>query len=96
MAVAIPDGLITPVIRNADKKGLSAIGEEARELAGKARDRKLQPEEYSGSTFTISNLGMMKIDNFTAIINPPNSGILAIGSMQKRIVVNGAYLLAGE
>lgn len=90
MAVAIPDGLITPVIRNADKKGLAAIGEEARELAGKARDRKLQPEDYTGSTFTISNLGMMKIEHFTAIINPPNSGILAVGSMQQEpVVVNG-------
>ena len=95
MAVEIPDGLITPVIRNADKKGLSTIGSEARELAGKARDRKLQPEEYSGSTFTISNLGMMKIEHFTAIINPPNSGILAIGSMQQEPVVKDGALTIG-
>lgn len=95
MAVAIPDGLITPVIRNADKKGLSDIGQEARELAGKARDRKLQSEDYSGSTFTISNLGMMKIEHFTAIINPPNAAILAVGSMQQEPVVKAGELSVG-
>lgn len=95
MAVAIPDGLITPVIRNADKKGLSAIGEEAKDLAGKARDRKLQPEDYSGSTFTISNLGMMKIEHFTAIINPPNAAILAVGSMQQEPIVENGALSVG-
>jgi pyruvate dehydrogenase E2 component (dihydrolipoamide acetyltransferase) len=95
IAVAIPDGLITPVIRNTNTKGLAQIGEEARELAGKARDRKLQPEDYSNSTFTISNLGMMKIDSFTAIINPPNAAILAVGSMQQEPVIKDGELSIG-
>lgn len=95
IAVAIPDGLITPVVRNTDQKGLAQIGEEIRTLAGKARDRKLQPEEYSNSTFTISNLGMMKIDSFTAIINPPNAAILAVGSMQQEPVVKDGVLSVG-
>ncbi len=90
MAVAVEDGLITPVIRNADLKSLREIGAEARELAGRARDRKLKPEEYTGSTFSISNLGMFDIEHFTAVINPPEAGILAIGSIaQVAAVVNG-------
>src|SRR6266581_3312878 len=80
MAVAIEDGLITPVIRNADLKSLRQIGAEARELAGRARNRRLKPEEYTGATFSVSNLGMFDIDQFTAVINPPESGIVAIGS----------------
>ena len=79
MAVAIPDGLITPVIRHADRKSLRQISAESRDLATRARDRKLQPEEYTGATFTISNLGMLDIHEFTAIINPPEAGILAVG-----------------
>ncbi len=79
MAVATDDGLIVPVIRDADRKGLGAIGREARELAGRARERKLKPEEYTGSTFSVSNLGMFGIDQFTAIINPPEAAILAVG-----------------
>ncbi|HUG27179.1 MAG TPA: dihydrolipoamide acetyltransferase family protein, partial [Gemmatimonadales bacterium] len=79
MAVAIPDGLITPVIRHADRKSLRQISAESRDLAKRARDRKLQPEEYTGATFTISNLGMLDIHEFTAIINPPEAGILAVG-----------------
>src|SRR6266487_4451712 len=71
MAVAIEDGLITPVIRNADMKTLNEIGAEARELAGRARNRRLKPEEYTGATFSVSNLGMFDIDQFTAVINPP-------------------------
>jgi len=81
MAVAIEDGLITPVIRNAEAKSLREIGSEARDLAKRARERKLKPEEYTGSTFSVSNLGMFDIEHFTAIINPPEAGILAIGSI---------------
>jgi pyruvate dehydrogenase E2 component (dihydrolipoamide acetyltransferase) len=90
MAVAIPDGLITPVIRDADRKSLREISAEARDLAQRARDRKLQPEEYTGSTFSVSNLGMFDIDEFTAIINPPEAGIIAIGRIAEApAVVDG-------
>jgi len=90
MAVAIPDGLITPVIFDADRKGIGQIGAEARDLAEKARQRKLTPEQYTGSTFSVSNLGMFGIDQFTAIINPPEAGILAIGGVEaKPVVVDG-------
>jgi len=95
VAVALPDGLITPVIRDADRKPLDVIGVETRELAGRAREMKLDPAEYTGSTFTISNLGMMQIDQFTAIINPPESGILAVGSMQREPVVVDGQLSVG-
>jgi len=78
MAVAVDEGLIVPVIRFADQKGLVAISSEARSLAGRARDKKLQPSDWEGNTFSVSNLGMMGIDEFTAIINPPNSCILAV------------------
>jgi pyruvate dehydrogenase E2 component (dihydrolipoamide acetyltransferase) len=87
MAVATEDGLIVPVIFDADSKRMSEIAAEARALAGKARERKLKPEEYTGSTFSVSNLGMFGIDQFTAIINPPESGILAIGASTKRHVL---------
>ena len=89
MAVAIPEGLITPVIRYADQKSLRQIAAEARELAGRARERKLTPEQYTGATFSVSNLGMLDIEEFTAIINPPEAGILAIGRMAERAVVHG-------
>ena len=90
MAVAIEDGLITPVLFDADRKGLGELSREARELAAKARARKLTPNEYTGSTFSVSNLGMFGIDQFTAIINPPEVGILAIGTIEdKPVVVNG-------
>lgn len=82
MAVATDDGLIVPVIFDAERKRLSEISAEARAIAGRARERKLKPEEYTGSTFSVSNLGMMQIDQFTAIINPPECGILAIGSIE--------------
>jgi len=95
MAVALPDGLITPVIRNANQKGLAVLASETKDLATKAKNRKLQPEEYSNSTFTISNLGMMKIEHFTAIINPPNAAILAVGSMQQEPVVENGALSIG-
>lgn len=93
MAVATDDGLIVPVIRDADRKGLGDIGREARELAGRARERKLKPEEYTGSTFSVSNLGMFGIDQFTAIINPPEAGILAVGSSEtKPVWMDGVFV----
>jgi pyruvate dehydrogenase E2 component (dihydrolipoyllysine-residue acetyltransferase) len=87
VAVAIEDGLITPVVRAADQKSLSQIAAEVRELAERARSRKLKPEEYTGATFSISNLGMFGIDEFTAVINPPEGAILAIGAMTPKPVV---------
>ena len=87
IAVATPEGLITPVIRNADQKSVVDIAQEVRALAEKAKNRKLKPDEYQGSTFTISNLGAWGIEEFTAIINPPNSAILAIGAAEARAVV---------
>jgi len=96
IAVAVEDGLITPVIRNADRKSLVEIGREARELAEKARSRRLQPTEYTGSTFSVSNLGMFEIDQFTAVINPPEAGILAIGSVTQKPVVVGGQLAPGR
>jgi len=87
IAVSVEEGLITPVIRNAHLKSLREIAAEGRELAQKARERKLKPEEYSGGTFSISNLGMFDIDQFTAVINPPEAGILAVGSISERPVV---------
>jgi pyruvate dehydrogenase E2 component (dihydrolipoamide acetyltransferase) len=89
MAVAIDDGLITPVIFNADTKSLLQIGAESRELAGRARHRRLKPEEYTGSTFSVSNLGMFDIDQFTGVINPPESGIIAVGSIVPKAVPEG-------
>jgi len=89
MAVAIEDGLITPVIRNADQKSLREISAESRELAGRARNRRLKPEEYTGGTFSVSNLGMFDIEHFTAVINPPEAGIIAIGSIVPQAVANG-------
>jgi len=85
-AVAMPEGLIVPVIRFADQKTLSQIAAEAKQLYTKAKDKKLQPDEFSGNTFTISNLGMMDIEEFTAIINPPDSCILAIGKIKEIVV----------
>lgn len=85
-AVAIEDGLIVPVIRFADQKSLSQIASEAKDLYEKAKNKKLQPNEFSGNTFTISNLGMMDIEEFTAIINPPDSCILAVGKIEEKVV----------
>ena len=91
VAVAIDDGLITPVVKNAHTKGVAQLSAEVRELAGRARERKLVPDEYTGSTFSVSNLGMLGIHEFTAIINPPEAGILAIGAMvDTPVVVDGA------
>jgi pyruvate dehydrogenase E2 component (dihydrolipoamide acetyltransferase) len=89
MAVAVEDGLITPVVRHADMKTLAEIGAEAKELAGRARNRRLKPEEYTGATFSVSNLGMFDIDDFTAVINPPEAGIVAVGSIVKKAVPDG-------
>jgi pyruvate dehydrogenase E2 component (dihydrolipoamide acetyltransferase) len=90
IAVAIEDGLITPVLRAADRKGLLHISSEAAELIGRAREKRLLPEEYQGATFSVSNLGMFEIDQFTAIINPPEAAILAVGSTaEKPVVVDG-------
>mmetsp|Transcript_31964 Transcript_31964/g.35809 ORF Transcript_31964/g.35809 Transcript_31964/m.35809 type:complete len:534 (-) Transcript_31964:1181-2782(-) len=86
IAVAIPNGLITPIVPNTDKLGLSEISNNVRDLAGRAREGKLKPEEYSGGTFCISNLGMFGIDEFTAIVNPPQAAILAVGGGVRRIV----------
>ncbi len=87
VAVAVEDGLITPVVRDADLKGAAQIGAEVREMAGRAREKKLQPDEYTGATFSISNLGMFGIEEFTAIINPPEAAILAVGKVEDRVVV---------
>lgn len=96
VAVAIDEGLMTPVINHADKKGLAQISAETRELAGLARDRKLQPEQMEGSTFTISNLGMYGIEDFTAIINPPNASILAVGAIRDVPVVENGAIVPGK
>jgi len=95
VAVAIPNGLITPVIRGADQKGLAEISNEMRELAQKAREGKLKPEEYQGGTFSISNLGMYGISTFAAVLNPPQGAILAVGAGEQRpIVKDGALAIA--
>ena len=89
VAVAIPGGLVTPVIRGAEQKGLRQISDETKELAKKAREGKLMPEDYAGGTFSISNLGMMGIREFQAVINPPQAAILAVGSGERRPVIKG-------
>jgi len=93
-AVALPDGLITPVIRNAHAKDLRTIAREAKELGARAKAGKLQPEEYTGGTFTVSNLGMVGVEKFSAIINPPQAAILAVGTVVKKPVLaaNGAVV----
>ena len=94
VAVAVPDGLITPVVTDAHAKGLGQISTEVRELAGRAREKKLQPHEYTGSTFSISNLGMFGIEEFTAVINPPEAGILAVGTVEERpVAVDGEVVV---
>ena len=87
MAVAVPDGLVVPVLKDVDKKGLAAITEEAKSIAKQARDGKLSPDKMTGSTFTISNLGMYAVDGFTPIINQPNAAILGVGRIQKKPVI---------
>ncbi|HEU4561245.1 MAG TPA: pyruvate dehydrogenase complex dihydrolipoamide acetyltransferase [Longimicrobium sp.] len=88
VAVAVDEGLITPVIKDADRKGVAEIAGEVRELAGRAREKKLKPDEYTGSTFSISNLGMFGIEEFTAVINPPEAAILAVGAIAPKVVVD--------
>ena len=89
VAVAIEEGLITPVVRSADQKSIGQIGREVRDMAERARARKLRPEEYTNATFSVSNLGMFGIDEFTAVINPPEAAILAVGAVQPKAVVRG-------
>lgn len=96
VAVAVDEGLLVPVIRHADMKSLSQIKVEIKELAGKAKDRKLQPDEMQGNTFTISNLGMFDIEEFTAIINTPDSCILAVGSIVEKPIVKNGELAIGN
>jgi pyruvate dehydrogenase E2 component (dihydrolipoamide acetyltransferase) len=96
VAVAIEDGLITPVVRSADQKSLSQIAGEVRELAERARSRKLLPEEYTGATFSISNLGMLGIDEFTAVINPPEAAILAVGAVTPKPVVRDGQVVVRQ
>ncbi len=96
VAVAVDEGLLVPVIRNTDLKGMAQISAEVKELAGKAKDKKLQPEEWEGNTFTISNLGMFGIDEFTAIINPPDACILAIGGIKQVPVVKDGAVVPGN
>jgi pyruvate dehydrogenase E2 component (dihydrolipoamide acetyltransferase) len=92
VAVAIPDGLITPVMRRADQKGLATISRDMKELIGRARAGKLKPEEYQGGGFSISNMGMYGVSEFAAIINPPQAAILAVAAGQKRPVVRNDSL----
>ncbi|OGX85117.1 pyruvate dehydrogenase complex dihydrolipoamide acetyltransferase [Hymenobacter glacialis] len=96
VAVAVDEGLLVPVIRNADQKGLSQIATEVKELAGRAKSKKLQPAEWEGSTFTISNLGMFGIDEFTAIINTPDSCILAVGGIKQTPIVKDGQIVVGN
>lgn len=95
VAVSLEDGLITPVLRDADIKPLEQISEEARTMADRARARTLQPHEYTGATFSISNLGMMGIEEFSAIINPPEAAILAVGSVRRAPIVVDGVLAVG-
>ncbi len=96
VAVAVEEGLLVPVVRFADAKSLSQIGAEVKEYAQKAKDKKLQPSDWEGSTFTISNLGMFGIDQFTAIINPPDACILAVGGISQEPVVKKGQVVAGN
>jgi pyruvate dehydrogenase E2 component (dihydrolipoamide acetyltransferase) len=92
VAVAIPEGLIVPVVRFADNKTMSHISAEIKELGAKAKDKKLQPEEFSGNTFTISNLGMFGIEEFTAVINPPDACIMAVGGIKETVKVENGEI----
>jgi pyruvate dehydrogenase E2 component (dihydrolipoamide acetyltransferase) len=96
VAVATPNGLMTPIVKKAEEKGLAAISSEIKDLAGRARDGKLKPEEFQGGTFTVSNLGMFGITNFQAIINPPQSCILAVGAGQERPFVEDGQVKIGN
>lgn len=96
VAVAVPEGLVTPVLRNADRKSVVGISREVRDLAQKAKNKKLTPEEMSNGTFSISNLGMFGIDSFSAVINPPEGAILAVGQVRAEPVVRGEQIVPGK
>jgi pyruvate dehydrogenase E2 component (dihydrolipoamide acetyltransferase) len=96
VAVALPGGLITPIVRSAESKSLSTISNEMRDLATRARARKLKPQEYQGGTSSVSNLGMYGIKDFTAVINPPQSTILAVGAAEERAVVRNGKIEAAH
>ena len=96
VAVAIPDGLITPVIRDADLKGVLQISREVKDLAGRAKAKKLRPEEISDGTFSISNLGMFGIEEFAAVINPPEGALLAVGGLRDTPVIKNGQLAPGK
>jgi pyruvate dehydrogenase E2 component (dihydrolipoamide acetyltransferase) len=96
VAVAVDEGLLVPVVRFADSKSLSQIGAEVKDFAQRAKDKKLQPSDWEGSTFTISNLGMFGIDQFTAIINPPDACILAVGGISQEPVVKNGQVVPGN
>ena len=89
VAVSIPGGLITPIVRSAETKGLAQISTEMKDYAARARNRKLKPDEYTGGSAAISNMGMMNVKSFAAIVNPPHASILALGSAERRPVVRG-------
>jgi len=93
VAVAMEDGLITPLVRDADQKGLAEIGAEVRELAERAKSKRLKPEEYSGGSITVSNLGMFGIDSFIAVLNPPQAAILAVGKVEPKVVVRDGQMV---
>lgn len=92
VAVSTDNGLITPIVFSADRKGIESISKDVKSLAAKAREGKLQPQEFQGGTFTVSNLGMFDTTHFCAIINPPQSCILAVGGPQKRLVIDESAL----
>jgi len=96
VAVAIEDGLLVPVLRHADQMPLAAISASVKDLAGKAKDKKLQPADWEGNTFTISNLGMFGVEQFTAIVNPPDAGILAVGGIKQVPVVKDGQVVPGN
>jgi pyruvate dehydrogenase E2 component (dihydrolipoamide acetyltransferase) len=96
IAVALPDGLIVPVIRDADTKTVTQISAETRDLASRARAGKLKPDEFTGSTFSVSNLGMFGVDQFTAVINPPEAAILAVGATKQEPVVRDGQVVVGH
>ncbi|MGV6861358.1 MAG: pyruvate dehydrogenase complex dihydrolipoamide acetyltransferase [Putridiphycobacter sp.] len=96
VAVAVPDGLVVPVIKFADSKGFAQIGTEVKDMASKAKSKKLKPEDMQGGTFAISNLGMYGIEDFTSIINPPNGGILSVGAIKETAVVKNGELVPGN
>ncbi|RYE56535.1 MAG: pyruvate dehydrogenase complex dihydrolipoamide acetyltransferase, partial [Rhizobiaceae bacterium] len=96
VAVSIPGGLITPIVRHAELKSLSAISNEMKDLGKRAKDRKLKPEEYQGGTTSVSNMGMMGVSNFAAVVNPPHATILAVGAGQERVIVKNKQMVIAQ